>query len=101
MKRIIAVLAVVAAIALASASMALATRHATKSQRVAAVGPEGSPAGAVCTDPSKCPPGACKLDASSASAAATQKGAECTNPSACPASCPVGKTATTATVASK
>ena len=95
MKRIFVVLTVVAALALASASMALATRHATKSQRVAAV----PAAGAVCTDPSKCPPGACKLDASSASTAA--KGAVCTNPSACPASCPVGKTATTATVASK
>jgi hypothetical protein len=97
MKRIFVVLTVVAALALASASMALATRHATKSQRVAAA----PAAGAVCTDPSKCPPGACKLDASSASAAASQKGAACTNPSACPASCPQGKTATTATVASK
>src|SRR5215470_700966 len=100
MKRILSVLAVAAVLAL-TATVALATRHATKSQRVAA-----APATrAVCTDPSHCPPGACKVSAGHTASAASehgaQKGAVCTDPSACPTSCPQGKVAATAAVASK
>ena len=97
MKRILSVLAVAVVLAL-TATMALATRHATKSQRVAAA----PAADAVCTDPSRCPPGACKVSAGrTASASTPQKGAACVDPSACPASCPQGKVAATAAVASK
>jgi hypothetical protein len=97
MKRILQVLVVAAVLAL-TASMALATHHASKSQKLAAA----PAAGAVCTDPTHCPPGACKLSTSqTASMSTAQKGAVCTDPKACPTSCSQGKAAATTAVAAK
>jgi hypothetical protein len=101
MKRILLLMTLAAAVALATGSTALAKRHATKSAAQPA-------ATAQCPDPAHCPFGSCAsgsksaATATAASAPAAEKGAACSDPSKCTTACRPGSSgATTAVVAKK
>jgi hypothetical protein len=98
MKRILAVAALCASLAVTAGTTAFAAHHHAKWHHVTAA----LAAGGSCADPSHCGGAACPFKSSSASATAmkamaTSNGAACTNPASCPASCP--RTASTTAVA--
>jgi|KBSSwiStaDraftv2_1062776.scaffolds.fasta_scaffold1147769_2 hypothetical protein len=101
MKRILSVMALAAALALATGTMALARRHAAKSGQVPA-----QPA-ATCADAAHCPFGSCPLGSKSAATAvtastpATGKEAACADPSKCTPACRPGSSGATAAAVTK
>jgi hypothetical protein len=101
MKRILLLMTLAAALALATGSTALAKRHATKS---ATAQPAAT---AQCPDPAHCPFGSCALGsksaatATAASAPAAEKGAACSDPSKCTTACRPGSSGATAAVVAK
>ena len=103
MKRILSLMALAAALALATGTTALAKRHATKSGPVA---PQ-TVATASCPDPAHCPFGSCPLGTKStatATAASTPvagKGAACSDPSKCSPACKPGNSGATAAAVTK
>ena len=109
MNRILSVVTLAAALALATGTVALAKRHATKSAPVAAQAASVQTTGAAtarCTDPAHCPFGSCPLGSKSAavtaaSTHATAKGASCSDPAKCTTACPRGNTGATAAVVTK
>jgi len=97
MKRILSLTALAVALALATGTTALATRHATKSGAAPT-------AAARCTDPAHCPFGSCPLGAKTASAASTPtagKSATCSDPAKCTSACRPGNSGTTAAVVNR
>jgi len=97
MKRFLSLTALALALALATGSTALATRHAKKSTAVPA-------AAARCADPAHCPFGSCPVGAKAATAASTpaaEKGAACSDPAKCTSACRPGNSGTTAAVVTK
>ena len=97
MKRILSLTALAIALALATGTTALATRHATKS----GVAPAAT---ARCTDPAHCPFGSCPLGSKAASAASTPaaaKDAACSDPAKCTSACRPGSSGTTAAVVTR
>lgn len=105
MKRILPLMALAAALALATGSTALAKRHATRVPTSGAVAAQTAST-ARCADPAHCPFGSCPLGskstaiASSASAPAAGKGA-CTDPSKCTPACRPAETGATAAAVTK
>ena len=103
MKRILPLIALAAALALATGSTALAKRHATPASPVAAK----TSATANCPDPAHCPFGSCPLgskstaSATAASTPAAGKGAACSDPSKCTPACKPGASGSTAVAVRK
>ena len=103
MKRILPLIALAAALALATGSTALAKRHATQASPVATQ----KSATANCPDPAHCPFGSCPLGAKSATRAtaasspAAGTGAACTDPSKCTPACKPGASGSTAVAVPK
>ena len=103
MKRILSVMALAAALALASGTIALARQRAAKSPAV----PAQPAATARCSDTSHCPFGSCPLGSKSAATAvtastpATGKEAACADPSKCTPACRPGSSGATAAAVTK
>jgi hypothetical protein len=102
MKRILSVMTLAAALALATGTVALAKRHATKSGAVTAQSVDT----ARCADPSHCPFGSCPAGSKSAAATVAStpnatKGAACSDPAQCTTACSRGSNGATAAVATK
>jgi hypothetical protein len=103
MNRILSVMTLAAAFALATGTMAIANRHVAKPDAV----PAQQVASARCADPSHCPFGSCPVGSksaatvSAASAPAAGKAAACSDPAKCTTSCSQGSAGATAAVVTK
>jgi len=94
MKRILPLMALAAALALATGSTALAKRHAAQASPAATQ----TSATARCADPAHCPFGSCPLGSKSTESTTA---AACSDPSKCTPACKPGASGSTAVAVKK